>query len=69
VLLIDADKVVPGVIDPVSGEFREGNLSDPKVDDALDDLAEMVLRTGGDVVVVPHERMPTTTGLAAIYRY
>jgi hypothetical protein len=29
----------------------------------------MVLRAGGDVVVVPHERMPTQTGLAAIYRY
>lgn len=69
VLLIDADKVVPGVIDPATGEFRDGDLADPKVDDALDDLAEMVLRTGGDVVVVPHDRMPTQTGLAAIYRY
>jgi hypothetical protein len=68
-LLIDADKVIPGVIDPSTGTFRDGDLADPKVDDALDDLAEMVLRTGGDVIVVPHERMPTQTGLAAIYRY
>ncbi|MCS7022316.1 MAG: hypothetical protein NZ703_06350 [Gemmataceae bacterium] len=69
VLLVDADKVVPGVIDPVSGDLRPAELADPKVDDALDDLAEMVLRTGGDVVVVPAERMPTQTGLAAIFRY
>ncbi|MEJ5276433.1 MAG: hypothetical protein WHU94_11030 [Thermogemmata sp.] len=68
-LLIDADQVIPGVIDPATGELRNGDLADPKVDDALDDLAEMVLRAGGDVVVVPHERMPTQTGLAAIYRY
>ncbi len=69
VLLIDADKVIPGIIDPTTGELRDGKLADPKVDDALDDLAEMVLRAGGDVIVVPHERMPTQTGLAAIYRY
>ena len=35
----------------------------------LDDLAELVLRRKGTVVVVPRERMPTTTGLAAIYRF
>jgi stalled ribosome rescue protein Dom34 len=35
----------------------------------LDDLAEAVLRTGGDVVIVPKERMPSTSGLAAILRY
>jgi hypothetical protein len=35
----------------------------------IDDLAEMVLRTGGEVVVVPKERMPTDTGLAATFRH
>jgi hypothetical protein len=39
------------------------------VDDLLDDLGERVLATGGEVVVVPTERMPTESGLAAIYRY
>ena len=46
-----------------------GDLSDPEMDDVLDDLAELVLRMKGDVVVVPAERMPSTTGAVAIYRY
>ena len=39
------------------------------VDDMLDDLAELVLTKGGEVVVVPSERMPTDSGLAAICRF
>ena len=41
----------------------------PLADDPLDDLAEHVMRQGGSVVVVPRERMPSVTGLAAIYRF
>ncbi|HYE37402.1 hypothetical protein [Methylocaldum sp.] len=68
-LLIDADCEVPGRIDPATGRVEFGNLAHPEVDDLLDDLAEWVLKTGGQVVVVPAERMPTETGVAAIYRY
>lgn len=68
-LLIDADQVQPGKIDPATGAIRAAELADPKVDDKLDDLAELVLKTGGAVVMVPAERMPTKSGLAAIYRY
>ena len=39
------------------------------VDDLLDDLAELVLRMGGQVQVVPADRMPTQTGVAATYRF
>jgi hypothetical protein len=39
------------------------------VDDLLDDIGELVLRRGGEVVVVPHERMPADTGLAATFLY
>jgi hypothetical protein len=35
----------------------------------LDDLGMLALKMGGQVVIVPTERMPTKTGLAAIYRY
>jgi hypothetical protein len=69
VLLIDADQVQPGTIDPTTGAIRADELCDPKVDDKLDDLAELVIKTGGEVVIVPTDRMPTKTGLAAIYRY
>jgi len=68
-LLIEAEKVLPGIIDRTTGAIRFGELNSPEIGDLLDDLAELVLTTGGEVVVVPSERMPTTTGLAAIYRY
>lgn len=44
-------------------------MANPDVDDVLDDLAELVMRQGGEVVVVPDERMPSETGLAAVYRF
>jgi Bacterial archaeo-eukaryotic release factor family 3 len=68
-LLVDADKLVPGAIDHASGAVRFDDLSHPKVDDLLDDLAELVLRKGGEVVVAPAGRMPTESGAAAIYRF
>jgi len=48
---------------------KRPSIDDPGVDDVLDDLAEAVLRTKGDVVVVPADRMPTRTGLAGVLRY
>ncbi len=68
-LLIEADRQLPGRIDAASGTVEPDELSKVGVDDILDDLGEIVLRAGGQVVVVPAERMPTTTGVAAIYRY
>lgn len=69
VLLLEADKNIPGRLDTSTGHVQMAKLDHPDVDDALDDLAEQVLRMGGEVLVLPAERMPTTTGLAAIYRY
>ena len=68
-LLVDADRLVPGSIAGDSGRLEFGDLAHPDVDDALDDLAELVLKRGGDVVVVPGARMPIDTGAAAIYRF
>lgn len=68
-LLIDADRVVPGQFDPDTGRITFGRLEDPGVDDMLDDLGEHVIRTKGEVVVVPADKMPSDTGLAAIYRF
>src|SRR5690606_2645301 len=68
-LLVDADRLIPGRYDPQSGAVEFASLEEPGIDDLIDDLGEHVLRTGGEVVVVPAERMPTDTGLAAIYRY
>lgn len=68
-LLLDAERSIPGRMDPETGAVSDAPLGDPRVDDALDDLGEQVLLNGGEVIIVPGERMPTATGLAAIYRF
>jgi hypothetical protein len=68
-LLIEADREIPGRFDPATGEIRPARFADPEVDDLIDDLAEVALRAGGEVVVVPAARMPTDTGLAATFRH
>ena len=69
-LLVDAEKRIAGCIDR---ENRQVELMDdfsaPDVEDVLDDLAEMTLRRGGKVMVIPGKDMPTDTGIASIYRY
>jgi hypothetical protein len=47
---------------------RTWNIT-PEVDDLLDDLREAGREQGRQVVIVPVERMPTRTGIAAIYRF
>jgi hypothetical protein len=68
-ILVDADRMVPGTLDPASGRIAFQELAQPDVDDLVDDLAELVLAKGGEVVVVPSDRMPTQTGAAARYRF
>jgi hypothetical protein len=68
-LLIEADRNLPGRVDATTGRIEFADLSDPRVDDLLDDLGELVLKNRGQVVIVPAGRMPTRTGLAAIYRF
>ncbi len=61
--------MVPGRIDASTGKVTAGKMGDPDVDDLLDDLGELTLKNGGEVVMVPAERMPTTTGAAAVFRF
>ena len=68
-LLIDADRHIPGRIDAETGQLKFDDLARPEVDDLLDDLGELVLKMGGQIVIVPAERMPARTGIAAIYRF
>jgi hypothetical protein len=68
-LLIEADRQVPGRIDAATGRIEFEHLIHPEVDDLLDDLGELALKHGGQVVIVPAEQMPTRTGIAAIYRF
>jgi hypothetical protein len=68
-LLIEADRQLAGRLDSATGRIDLAALSDPQVDDLLDDLGELVEKSGGQVMVVPAERIPGRTGLAATYRY
>ena len=68
-LLIEADREIPGHIDPTTGRVEFGDLDHPETDDLLDDLAQLVLLKGGDVVIVPSAQMPSDTGTAASYRF
>ncbi len=68
-LLIEADREIPGRMDAATGKLQLTDLSHPEVDDLLDDLGEMVLSKGGQVVVIRSEQMPTTTGAAATCRF
>lgn len=68
-LLVESDRVIPGKINKENGRIIDKELDNPEVDDLLDDLVEMVFNSKGHVVLLPKERMPSTTGVAAIYRY
>jgi len=68
-LLIDADRRIPGRIDAATGQVELADMAQADVDDLLDDLAQLVMHSRGEVVVVPAARMPTGTGAAAICRF
>ncbi len=68
-LLVEAERKIPGHLDPSTGAITFNRLEDPQADDLLDDLAELVLGKGGHVVVVPAADMPGTTGVAATFRF
>jgi hypothetical protein len=68
-LLVEAERHISGRIEQATGSVKRSELEHPKVDDLLDDLAEQVLKTGGQVVVVPSFEMPAKTGAAASFRF
>lgn len=68
-VLLEADKIIPGRLNKETGEIENGELRDPEIGDLLNDIAELVIKFGGEVVILPKERMPSDTGAAAIYRF
>lgn len=68
-LLLEADRQIPGRYDDATGEIEFDKIENPDVDDLLDDLGEKVIKAGGQVLVLPKDKMPTNSGLAAIYRF
>jgi len=69
-LLVEADRIIAvRVTNLVTGNTQKKDIKNPKVDDLLDDLGELTIRMGGQVMVLPADKMPSETGLAAIFRY
>ena len=69
-LIVEADRIIPvRITNLVTGNTQKKDMLDPKVDDLLDDMGELVMKMGGEVMVLPAGKMPSDTGLAAIYRY
>jgi hypothetical protein len=69
VLLIDSERVYPGSVDTVSGDIEFSREPAVHDHDVLEDLAVTALRNGGEVLVLPSERMPSESGVAAIFRH
>ena len=66
-LLVEADRRIPGHVEGRMPRFADRD--EPAAGDVLDDLAERVLKTGGQAIAVPRGSMPTASGLAAVFRY
>jgi len=69
-LIVEADRIIAArITNLVTGNTQKKDIQNPYVDDLLDDMGELVTKMGGEVVVLPAVKMPSHTGLAAIYRY
>ncbi|WP_152804213.1 hypothetical protein [Alkalibaculum sporogenes] len=67
-ILVEDEKIISGKINRLTGDLVFGDLNNPENGDVIDDLAKLVLKLGGEVVVLPKARMPSQSGIAAIYR-
>ncbi|TCO11081.1 baeRF3 domain-containing protein [Natronoflexus pectinivorans] len=69
-LIVEHDRIIPvRITNLVTGNTQKKDMSNPRVDDLLDDMGELVMKMGGKVMVLPKDKMPSETGLAAIFRY
>lgn len=68
-LLVEAERQIPGQADPTEGKALPATAQSATTPDLLDELTVWTFEHGGDVVVVPKDRMPTKSGVAALYRY
>lgn len=59
-VLVEADRQVPGSAAADPGAEKS---------EVLDDLAEAVLRMGGEAIALEADRVPSKTGAAAVFRY
>lgn len=68
-IMIDEDKIVSGSLDFETGKITFGDIDKPDNSDVINELVQLVLLNGGEVLVLSKDHMPSETGVAAIYRY
>lgn len=69
-LLVADGRPLFGRVDRTTGEVTlHAGQTGPQDDDVLDDLAEIVLARGGEVVVLPPGRMPDEAAAVATFRW
>ena len=68
-LMVESGKIIPGIVNKKTGEIESGDMHHPMIGDLLNSITQIVVRNKGEVVVLPKERMPSETGLAAVYRF
>jgi len=68
-IMIEEEMMIYGEIDPVNHQFKLSQPQNGMYNDILDDLAEMVLLSKGEVFVLTQKDMPTQSGVAATFRF
>ncbi|SES11265.1 hypothetical protein [Salipaludibacillus aurantiacus] len=67
-ILIEDGRTIPGRVDQATGEITVTDTNEDQYGDILGDLTEMAFKKKANVVVLPKERMPSKTGVAAVLR-
>jgi hypothetical protein len=69
-ILLEAHRVIADRLrNKATGTFEMEDLTQPVLDDQLDEVGELVHKMGGTVVIMPKDQIPSQTGLAAVFRY
>ena len=69
-LIVESGRRFWGLLNRQTGDVLPGDSHKNAYDvDVYDELAEMTFQQGGEVLVLDKERMPGSTGIAAIFRY
>ena len=68
-VLIEKNKTMPGKINHSNGTVEYQTEQDNSYSDLLDNIAQLVLLYKGEVFILPKDKMPSSTGISAIFRY
>lgn len=68
-ILVEADVEFPGHLDKDDGTIKYEREDGVSYNDLIETIIRLVLKAQGTVVVLPKEKMPTESGIAAIFRF